>query len=66
VCFCERVTEGEIRDALRGAVPARDLSGVRRRTRATNGRCQAFACGATVAAMVARAGEWEAPGMGGG
>jgi len=56
VCFCERVTEGEIRDALLGPVPARDLGGVRRRTRATNGRCQAFACGATVAAMLARAG----------
>jgi len=56
VCFCERVTEGEIRDALRGPLPARDLGGVRRRTRATNGRCQAFACGAEVAAMLARTG----------
>jgi glycerol-3-phosphate dehydrogenase len=65
VCFCERVTEGEIRDALRGTVPARDLGGVRRRTRATNGRCQAFACGATVAAMLARADQRQAPVMGG-
>ncbi len=53
VCFCERVTEGEIRDALRGPLPAADLSGLRRRTRATNGRCQGFYCGATVASMLA-------------
>jgi glycerol-3-phosphate dehydrogenase len=53
MCFCERVTEGEVRDALRSPVPAVDLGGVRRRTRATNGRCQGFYCGAAVAAYVA-------------
>ena len=53
VCFCERVTAGELRDALRTPVPAVDLGGVRRRTRATNGRCQGFFCGAAVAAHVA-------------
>ena len=52
VCFCERVTEGEVRDALRSAVPAVDLGGVRRRTRATNGRCQGFFCGAAIAARL--------------
>jgi glycerol-3-phosphate dehydrogenase len=52
MCFCERVTEGEVRDALRSPVPARDLGGVRRRTRATNGRCQGFFCGAAVAAQL--------------
>jgi len=55
VCFCERVTEGEVRDALGSAVPAVDLGGVRRRTRATNGRCQGFFCGAAVAARLASA-----------
>ncbi len=53
VCFCERVTEGELRDALSAAVPAVDLGGVRRRTRATNGRCQGFFCGAAVTARLA-------------
>jgi glycerol-3-phosphate dehydrogenase len=53
VCFCERVTEGELRDALTSPVPARDLSGVRRRTRATNGRCQGFYCGAAITARLA-------------
>ncbi|AZM44470.1 FAD/NAD(P)-binding oxidoreductase [Streptomyces sp. WAC 06738] len=50
-CFCERVTEGEIRDACHAAVPARTLDGLRRRTRAMNGRCQGFYCGAAVAAL---------------
>ncbi len=31
-------------------VPAVDVGGVRRRTRATNGRCQGFFCGAAIAA----------------
>jgi len=51
VCFCERVTEGEIRDACHAPVPARTLEGLRRRTRAMNGRCQGFYCGAAVAAL---------------
>jgi glycerol-3-phosphate dehydrogenase len=53
VCFCERVTEGELRDALGAAVPAVDVGGLRRRTRATNGRCQGFFCGAAIAARLA-------------
>ena len=48
VCFCERVTEGELRDACRSVIPPRTLDGLRRRTRALNGRCQGFFCGADV------------------
>lgn len=51
VCFCERVTRGEIRDALRSTIPAVDADGLRRRTRAQMGRCQGFYCGARVAAL---------------
>jgi glycerol-3-phosphate dehydrogenase len=54
MCFCERVTEGEVRDALASALPASDLGGLRRRTRATNGRCQGFFCGAAIAARLAQ------------
>ena len=36
-------------------VPAVDLGGLRRRTRATNGRCQGFFCGAAVARQLGRA-----------
>lgn len=53
VCHCERVARGEVRDALSGPVPAPNLDGVRRRTRAMNGRCQGFYCGAEIRAMLA-------------
>lgn len=52
VCFCERVTAGEIRDALAGPIPPASLGGLRRRTRAMNGRCQGFFCGAQVRGML--------------
>jgi glycerol-3-phosphate dehydrogenase len=48
VCFCERVTRGEIRDAFASPVPPHDMDGLRRRTRALMGRCQGFYCGAEV------------------
>jgi glycerol-3-phosphate dehydrogenase len=48
VCFCERVSAGEIRDALAGPIPPVGLDGLRRRTRAMNGRCQGFYCGAQI------------------
>jgi glycerol-3-phosphate dehydrogenase len=53
LCHCEQVSRGEVRDACHAPVPATDLGGVRRRTRAMNGRCQGFYCGATVVALVA-------------
>jgi glycerol-3-phosphate dehydrogenase len=53
VCFCERVTRGEVADALAGPVPPADLDGLRRRTRALMGRCQGFFCGAELAQIMA-------------
>jgi glycerol-3-phosphate dehydrogenase len=55
VCFCERVTRGEIRDAFDSPIPPVDLDGLRRRTRAHMGRCQGFYCGAQLARLVADA-----------
>ncbi len=52
VCFCERVTAGEIRDAFASVIPPRDLDGLRRRTRVMNGRCQGFYCGAHAAEVL--------------
>jgi glycerol-3-phosphate dehydrogenase len=57
VCFCERVTRGELRDAMASPVPAVDLDGLRRRTRAHMGRCQGFWCGAQLAALLAGEGD---------
>ena len=44
ICRCESVTEGEIVEALHRIIPARSLDGVKRRTRAGVGRCQAGFC----------------------
>jgi glycerol-3-phosphate dehydrogenase len=57
VCFCERVTRGELRDAMESPVPPVDLDGLRRRTRAYMGRCQGFWCGAELAALVGGRGD---------
>lgn len=56
VCHCEMVTRAEIESALEGPLAARDMAGLKRRTRATMGRCQGFYCSAHVAAMVRKAG----------
>jgi len=60
-CHCERVTRGEIRDALASPLPPADTEGLRRRTRVLNGRCQGFYCAATVAELFARAAPIPAP-----
>lgn len=44
ICRCEMITEGEIIDAIRRPLGARSLDGVKRRTRAGMGRCQAGFC----------------------
>jgi len=53
VCHCERVTAEEIDAAIAAPVPARDVDGLRRRTRALAGRCQGFYCAAEVCAHAA-------------
>ncbi len=44
ICRCEMITEGEILDAIHRTLGARSLDGVKRRTRAGMGRCQAGFC----------------------
>ena len=44
VCRCEEVSEGEVRDALRGPLPVHTLDGIKRRTRGGMGRCQGGFC----------------------
>jgi len=51
VCHCELVTRTEIDAALQGALPAGNLSGLKRRTRCMMGRCQGFYCSARVSAL---------------
>ncbi|MFK5926727.1 MAG: FAD-dependent oxidoreductase, partial [Desulfuromusa sp.] len=51
VCHCEMVTEREIKAVLDGPLPAGSLVGLKRRTRATMGRCQGFYCSARLAEL---------------
>ena len=53
VCRCELVTEGEIREAIRTNPPPRDIDGVKRRTRATMGRCQGGFCTPSIVEILA-------------
>lgn len=54
ICRCEMVTEGEIIDAIRRPLGAKSLDGVKRRTRAGMGRCQAGFCTPRVMEILAR------------
>ena len=54
LCHCERVTLGEIQDACRATIPARSLDDLRRRTRASMGRCQGFYCAARLVDLLVR------------
>jgi glycerol-3-phosphate dehydrogenase len=64
ICACEKVTAYEIHEACRSALPARSLSGIAKRTRATWGRCQGGACLSGVsfiASMYMNVPAWELP-----
>ncbi len=54
VCRCEQVTEGEILRAIRENPPAKDIDGVKRRTRSGMGRCQGGFCQPYVAELIAK------------
>ena len=52
VCHCELVTQREIKAVLENdLMPAGSLSGLKRRTRVTMGRCQGFYCSARLAEL---------------
>ena len=52
VCACEHVTAAEIRAALTGPVPATSIDAIRKRTRASAGRCQGAYCMAGIGFML--------------
>ena len=54
ICRCETVTEGEILDAIRTNPKPSDVDGVKRRTRATMGRCQGGFCTPYIIDLLAR------------
>jgi len=54
ICRCESISEGEILDAIHRPLVARSLDGVKRRTRAGMGRCQAGFCSPRVMEILNR------------
>ena len=54
ICRCETVTEGEILEAIRTNPKPRDVDGVKRRTRASMGRCQGGFCTPYVIELLSR------------
>lgn len=52
MCHCELVTKREILAAVDGPLGARTLAGLKRRTRATMGRCQGFHCTHAIATLL--------------
>ena len=54
LCHCERVSLGEVNDALCADIPATTLDALRRRTRAMQGRCQGFNCQAALVKTLQR------------
>ena len=54
ICRCETITEGEILRAIRTNPGARDLDGIKRRTRAQMGRCQGGFCGPQIVELLAK------------
>ena len=54
ICRCEKITEGEILDAIHSPVPPTSVDGIKRRTRAGMGRCQGGFCQPRVLEILAR------------
>ena len=54
ICRCEIVSEGEIREAIRTNPKPTDVDGVKRRTRASMGRCQGGFCMPYVVELLAK------------
>ena len=54
ICRCETVTEGEILAAIRTNPKPTDVDGVKRRTRASMGRCQGGFCTPYIIELLAR------------
>lgn len=54
ICRCEIVTEGEILEAIRTNPRPTDVDGVKRRTRASMGRCQGGFCTPYIIELIAK------------
>ncbi|WP_027626475.1 NAD(P)/FAD-dependent oxidoreductase [Clostridium lundense] len=54
ICTCQKVTEGEIVDAIRRPLGARTVEGIKRRTGVTFGNCKGSECFSKIVKILAR------------
>jgi L-2-hydroxyglutarate oxidase LhgO len=54
ICYCQKITEGEIIDAIRRPLGARTIEGIKRRTGASSGKCMGSQCMYKVAGILSR------------
>lgn len=54
ICRCERITEGEIVEAINRKIPIKSIGAVKRRTRASMGNCQGTFCKPRIKKIIAR------------
>ncbi|MCI2202798.1 (2Fe-2S)-binding protein, partial [Clostridium sp.] len=54
VCYCQKVSEGEIIDSIRRPLGARTIEGIKRRTGATSGNCLGSQCLYKICSILAR------------
>lgn len=54
ICYCQKVSEGEIVDSIRRPLGARTIEGIKRRTGATSGKCSGSQCLYKIASILAR------------
>ena len=55
VCCCEKISLGEIKDALHRSLPCLTVKGLKKRTRAGFGKCQGGFCQMRVIEEIAKA-----------
>lgn len=54
ICRCEKITEGEILDAIKSPIVPTSIDAIKRRTRAGMGRCQGGFCQPRILELLAR------------
>ena len=54
ICRCEGISEGEIKDVLKGPIRPLTIEGIKRRLRTTMGRCQGSFCTPNLIKLVAQ------------
>lgn len=54
ICYCQKVSEGEIIDSIRRPLGARTIEGIKRRTGATSGNCLGSQCLYKISSILAR------------